>query len=81
MWKHQSALLALLTALASDNVTCTWNKKHQKAFDAVKKLYQQNASAYSKFDKMFDIHTDTSDLQLGTVINQNGKPIVFIAES
>ena len=37
MWKRQSALLALLIVLTSDNVPWTWDGKHQKAFDAVKK--------------------------------------------
>ena len=33
--------------------------------------------SYPNFNQTFDIHMDTSNLQLGAVISQNGKPIVF----
>ena len=32
---------------------------------------------YLDFDETFKIHIDASDFQLGAVINQKGKPIVF----
>ena len=32
---------------------------------------------YPKFDRPFDIHTDASDRQLGSVISQDGKPLAF----
>ena len=31
--------------------------------------------AYKSFNEEFKIHTDSSNLQLGTVISYNGKPI------
>ena len=37
IWKRRSTLLAPLTALTSNNFPWTWNKKYQKAFDAIKK--------------------------------------------
>ena len=33
--------------------------------------------SYPNFNKLFDIHTDASNLQLGNVISQNSKPIAF----
>ena len=33
--------------------------------------------SYPNFNKPFDIHTDASNLQLGAVFRQNGKPIAF----
>ena len=33
--------------------------------------------AYPDFEKSFDSYTDTSDLQLGTTLVQNRKPIGF----
>ena len=36
--------------------------------------------SYPDFTKPFNIHTDTSDYQLGAVISQNNKPIVFYSK-
>ena len=33
--------------------------------------------AYPDLNTPFEIHTDTSKLQVGTVISQKGKPIAF----
>ena len=35
--------------------------------------------SYLDISKRFDIHTDTSDLQLGSVISKEGKPIAFFS--
>ena len=70
-------MLVLLTALTSNSVPWTWNKKHQKAFNAVKNHITQKLLSYPNFNKLFDIHRDASDLQLCVVISQNGKPITF----
>ena len=78
MWKRQSALLALLTALTSDSIPWTCNEKHQKAFNAIKKVIsRKRLLSYPNFNQPFDIHTDASDLLLGAVISQNSKPIAF----
>jgi hypothetical protein len=36
---------------------------------------------FPDFYKPFHIYTDASDTQLGAVITQNDKPIVFIVEN
>ena len=38
MWQKRSELLAPLTALTSKNVKCDWKDKHQKYFDAIKRV-------------------------------------------
>ena len=82
MWKCCSAFLALLTALTSENICWKLEEKHQKAFNAVKKIIlRKTLLLYPNVIELFDIHTDTSDLQLGTAISQNSKPIAFIAEN
>ena len=42
-----------------------------------KVILRNTLLSYPNFDQPFDIHMDISNLQLGAVISQNGKPIVF----
>merc|ERR1711994_1048911 len=42
-------------------------------------ISQEVLLAYPDFNKTFDIHTDASDLQIGSVISQNNQPIAFFS--
>ena len=47
-----------------------------KAFNKIKQIVAGNTLLiYPDFNECFDIHSDASNFQLGTVIIQNGKPI------
>ena len=82
MWKRRSALLAPLTALTSNSVPWTWNKKHKKVFDAIKNIILRKTLFFElNFNQPFDTHIDARDLQVSTVIIQNSKPIAFTAEN
>jgi RNase H-like domain found in reverse transcriptase len=55
-----------------------WTEAQEKAFQEVKKVITQNALLkFPDFNKVFAIHTDASDYQLGSVISQDGHPIAF----
>ena len=78
MWLCRSKHLAPLSDLTSDKNLFQWTEKHQKLFNAVKKIISHKTFlSYPDFDKLFNIHTDVSDLQLCAVISQNNKPIAF----
>ena len=78
MWFHRSANLAPLTALTSANVKWQWKAEHQLAFETVKRSLSKSVLlTYPDFTQQFDIYTDASDVQLGSVITQNKKPIAF----
>ena len=78
MWPKRSELLAPLSSLLSNKVPFKWTDKEQKAFDAIKKhISRKTLLTYPNFAKPFDIHTDASGVQLGSVISQDGKPIAF----
>jgi hypothetical protein len=78
MWPKRSEHLAPLTDLCSKQSRWNWGNKHTKAFQTIKDLIsKETLLSYPQFDKPFEIHTDASDKQLGSVIMQEGKPIAF----
>ena len=78
MWQKRSELLAPLTALTFKNVKYYWNDKHQKCFEAIKRVIGREVLlGYPDFNAPFEIHTDASKLEIGAVISQKYKPIAF----
>jgi hypothetical protein len=55
-----------------------WGPEAEKAFQQIKEVISEQVMlTFPKFGEQFDIHTDASDVQLGAVISQKGKPIAF----
>ena len=56
-----------------------WSTKiEQDAFDEIKRIVDRTTLlTYPGFNENFKIYTDASNLQLGAVILQKGKPIAF----
>ncbi len=93
MWQKRSEMLAPLTDLvgecgetktAKKNKTKKkpWQLKsiHQQAFDNVKAtIAKEVVLAYPDFTKQFEIYTDASTMQLGSVITQGNNPIAFFS--
>ena len=79
MWKRRSHILVPLTDLVGKGKKkIGWNEIHQQAFEDIKKVMAKEIILnYPKFGQPFEIHTDTSDRQLGSVIAQGDKPIAF----
>ena len=78
MWRRRSHILAPLTALQSNTVKWQWNTEEQSAFDEIKRIIQRETIlAFPDFSKPFHLHTDSSCVQLGSVITQSDKPIAF----
>jgi len=58
-----------------------WNLIHQIAFDNMKTtIAKEVVLAYPDFTKPFDIYTDASTKQLGSVITQDNRPIAFFSQ-
>jgi len=94
MWPKRSEMLAPLSDLVGEcGETKTirrknkvkkqpwhWNSIHQIAFDNVKTIIAKEVVlAYPDFTKPFDIYTDASTKQLGSVITQDNRPIAFFS--
>ncbi len=92
-WARHSEMLAPLTDLVGEcretkttrmNKTkkkpWQWDPIHQQALDDVKAaIPKETVLAYQDFLKPFEIYTDASLMQLGAVITQNNRPIVFFS--
>jgi RNase H-like domain found in reverse transcriptase/Reverse transcriptase (RNA-dependent DNA polymerase) len=84
MWKGRSHLLTPLTEVTKvpcGSKTFKWTEAQDKAFHEVKKVITQSALLkFTEFSKVFDIHTDASDYQLGSVKSQDGHPLAFYSK-
>jgi hypothetical protein len=57
-----------------------WAEVHQKAFDDVKAtIAREVVLAYPDFDKVFEIYTDASTKQLGSILTQSNRPLAFFS--
>ena len=57
-----------------------WDTVHQEAFDLVKATIAKDVVlAYPDFSQQFEIYTNASSKQLGSVITQGNQPIVFFS--
>jgi hypothetical protein len=93
MWQKRSEMLAPLTDLVGEcretkttkkNKTKKkpwgWDSIHQQAFGNVKAtIAKELVLAYPDFTKPFEIYTDASMMQLGAVITQGKRPMLFFS--
>jgi hypothetical protein len=57
-----------------------WDELRQTAFGIMKAtIVKDVALAYPDYSKQFEIYTDASSKQLGTVISQGNRPIAFFS--
>lgn len=79
MFPRRLHLLAPLTELTKGNPRkIIWTKRHQQAFDEMKAVMAHDALiCYPDHNQPYHVYTDASDLQLGSVIMQNGAPVAF----
>jgi hypothetical protein len=67
-------------AKGTKKVPWHWDEVHQRAFNHVKaKIAYDVVLAYPDYSKVFEIYTDASSKQLGAVITQDNRPIVFFS--
>jgi RNase H-like domain found in reverse transcriptase/Reverse transcriptase (RNA-dependent DNA polymerase)/Retroviral aspartyl protease len=78
LWIRRSDVLAPLAALTSKTTKWNWTDDHTKAFNLMKQIVsKETLLSYPIFNQCFEIYTDASKTQLGSVISQQGKPIAF----
>ena len=77
MWPRRTHVLAPLTKLTGKR-TFVWTPKHQQAFERMKALVAADALlVFPDHSLPFDVETDASEYQLGSVIKQKGRPVAY----
>ncbi len=93
LWARRSEMLAPFTSLVGEcgqtkvtrakgtkTVPWHWDEVHQRAFNHVKATITRDVVlAYPDYSKVFEIYTDASSKQLGSVLTQENRPIVFVS--
>ena len=77
MWPRCTHVLAPLTALTG-KYSFIWTTECQQAFDQMKALVSSDALLmFPDHTQPFDIETDATEYQLGSIIKQNGRPVAY----
>ena len=77
MWPCHTHVLIALTALTGKR-SFIWTPECRQAFDQMKALVSSNALlAFLDHTQPFDVETDASKYQLGSIIKQNGHPVAY----
>jgi hypothetical protein len=91
LWARWSKTVAPLTSLVGEcsqtkvttakgtkKVPWHWDEVHQRVFNHIKtNIAREVVLAYLDYSKVFKIYTNASSKQLGAVITQENRPIVF----
>ena len=79
--KDFSTIACPLNELTKKNVSFTWGKAQQHAFDELKRrLTQAPLLVLPDFTKTFEIECDASNIGIGGVLMQNGRPVAYHSE-
>ena len=77
MWPHHTHVLAPLTALTGKR-SFLWTTECQEAFDQMKALVSLDALlTFPDHTQPFDVETDASEYQFGSIIKQHGRPVAY----
>jgi hypothetical protein len=80
MFPRRSHQLAPLTKLTGKG-PIVWTNRKTKAFEIMKAMMIRDCLLrYPDHNKPFQIYTDASDYQLGTVIMQEGRPVAYYSQ-
>jgi len=77
MWPKRAHLLAPLTKLTGSKAF-SWSAEQSDAFRSLKAMIVQDTTLhFPDHNDPFDVYTDASDYQLGSVIMQHGRPVAY----
>ena len=80
LWKKRAHHLAPIMDLTQNKKKgpITWTDEANQAFEDIKIIVAEDAMLhYPDFNQPFELHTDSSDYQMGAIISQNGRPVAY----
>jgi transposase InsO family protein len=81
MWKQRSHLLSPLAEMAGKNTPFKWTPECNKAFKEIKKTVSKNVLlSFPDYTKPFELYTDASDKQLGSMLKQGSNVLAFFSK-
>ena len=80
-WPKRAYYLAPIMALTKGkkkNGPIVWTEEAIESFEKIKTIIAEDAILHCPdFGKEFEIHTDSSNYQMGAVISQGGRPVAY----
>ena len=81
LWPSRSIKMAPLTEMTGKGKKFKWTQQHALAFQQVRDMVAQDTMlVHPNFSKPFIVHTDASNLQIGGVVSQEGKPLGYFSK-
>ena len=78
VWMRRAHLLVTLNKLTKNGVKWHWGPEQANTVENIKRVMaKETLPYYPDFNKPFEIHTDASLHQIGSVIIQNNNPVAF----
>lgn len=82
VWGGTAETAAPLYALCKKGRPWVWERQHQQAFEALKsKLISLPMLSHPDPNLPFDVHVDASNVGLGAVLVQAGRPVAFASRT
>ena len=79
-WEKRTHITAPMTKMIQGRHKgpLNWTPEAKQAFERAKEMCSEDALLYyPNFNRRFDIHTDSSQYQMGAVISQDNKPVAY----
>lgn len=71
-----------LYELLNKDVKFVWNEVHEAAFIKIKQKWKEELELYiPDMNKRFELETDASNIGLGAILRQEGRPVTYLSRS